>query len=100
MKKLNEQDVIGLLKKKFGKDCVHRMSGLRIRGIPDVLISIDGRAFFLEIKIGSEKLTHVQMFFMKLFKKSAGTLYVWNEGLDFTYEGPKQFESVLEAMTG
>jgi len=96
MKELNEQDVIKLLRKKYGKDNVHRLTGLIMRGVPDTLISVDGKAFFLEIKIGEETLSSTQKLFIELFRQSAGTIYIDDENI--TYEGPKIFENVLEAF--
>jgi len=100
MKKLNEADVIKLLRKRFGKDQVHRLTGLRIRGIPDVLISINGTAFFLEIKIGDEKLTNLQKLFINIFQRSSGVIYIKNpeKDLDYEYIGPKRFVEVTQAL--
>jgi len=98
LKKLNEADVVKLLRKKFGKDKVHRLTGLRIRGIPDVLISIEEIAFFLEIKIDGEKLTATQKVFIKIFEKSSGCININNESSTYYFSGPRKFKKYFDYL--
>jgi len=104
MKRLNEADIIKLLREKFGSGHVHRLAGLRIRGVPDVLISFNNTAFFLEIKIDQEKLSKLQELFIQIFRKSAGVLHLYNESKQryrtWEYFGPARFKIIIGEIKG
>ena len=66
---MKEQDIIRMLRETHGNENVIRMHGCTHRGIPDVIVFLEGEAVFLEIKIGAMKLSRLQYEFLKKCKR-------------------------------
>ena len=69
IRKMKEQDIIRMLREAHGDSNVIRMHGCMHRGIPDVVVFIQGEAVFLEIKIEAMKLSKLQYEFLKKCKR-------------------------------
>lgn len=75
---MKQSDIVKLLRKEFGKDNVTVLNaGNNKKGIPDCIIQYSGAAFFVEIKIDSDKLSkHQENFIIKNWKTSYVLRYV------------------------
>ena len=101
---MKQKDIIALLRKEFGNNSVIILNaGNNKKGIPDCIISYFGAAFFIEIKINSDKLSKQQNNFVNTNWKNSYVLRYANNKyivsyLDHgVYLEKKEFENFKDA---
>jgi len=73
--KLKEK-VLSLLKKEFRDAWVYKTADRWKSGIPDILVCRGGRFFAIELKVGNNKATRLQLHVLKQIKRAGGRVAV------------------------
>jgi hypothetical protein len=75
MKKIKQSDIVAKIRKLGYKVTVLNSSPVNRRGIPDTLVSVGGKAMFIEIKIDSDKMSKLQKKFQYEFWQCSFVLH-------------------------
>jgi len=65
-----------MLRREFGDAWVYKTSDRWKSGIPDVLICREGRFFAVELKVGNNKATRIQLYVLEQIKRAGGRVAV------------------------
>ena len=71
-----KEKVLAMLKKEFRDAWVYKTSDRWKSGIPDVLVCREGRFFAIELKVGNNKATRLQLYVLKKIKRAGGCVAV------------------------
>ena len=71
-----KEKVLAMLKKEFRDAWVYKTSDRWKSGIPDILVCKEGRFFAVELKVGNNKATRLQLYVLKQIKRAGGRVAV------------------------
>ena len=71
-----KEKVLAMLKKEFRGAWIYKTSDRWKSGIPDILVCKEGRFFAVELKVGNNKATRLQLYVLKQIKRAGGRVAV------------------------
>ena len=71
-----KEKVLAMIKREFPDAWVYKTSDRWKSGIPDILVCKEGRFFAVELKVGNNKATRLQLYVLKQIKRAGGRVAV------------------------